>query len=53
MSNIKTLESMLRNAGFIGKKFDAVWPTALELRRSGMNNESVLRRILEDFSYLL
>ena len=53
MSNIKTLESMLRNAGFVGKKFDAVWPTALELRRSGLNNEAVLRRIFEDFGYLL
>lgn len=53
MSNIKTLESMLRDAGFVGKKFDAVWPTALELKRSGLSNESVLRHIFEDFSYLL
>lgn len=44
---------MIRDAGFVGTKFDAVWPTALKLRDSGMNNASILRRIFEDFSYLL
>lgn len=53
MSNIKSLESMLRGAGFVGKKFDVVWPTALELRRSGLSNESVVRHIFEEFKYLL
>ncbi len=53
MSNTEQLAKMIRDAGFVGKKFDAVWPTALELKRSGLSNESVLRHIFEDFSYLL
>ena len=53
MSNTKSLESMLRDAGFVGKKFDAVWPHALRLRRKGFSNEEILRWIFEDFGFLL
>lgn len=44
---------MIRDAGFVGKKFDAVWPTALELSSGGMSNESVLRYIFNEFGYML
>lgn len=53
MTNTEQLESMILGAGFVGKKFDAVWPTALKLRDSGLNNVSILRQLFEDFSYLL
>lgn len=44
---------MLRDAGFVGKKFDAVWPTALELRISGLSNASIVRHIFNEFGYML
>lgn len=53
LTKTEQLESMIRGAGFVGKKFDAVWPTALKLRDSGLSNASILRHIIEDFSYLL
>ena len=53
MSNNKTLISKLEEAGFKGEKLDKVWNTVLALKRSGLSDDSIVRRILDEFRYLL
>ncbi len=43
----------LKNAGWTGRKLEAVLPTALALLESGNSIDNTVRIIFEDFGYML
>jgi hypothetical protein len=47
------LISRLKNAGWTGRKLEAVLPTALALLESGNSVDNTVRIIFEDFGYML
>ncbi len=47
------LISRLKNAGWTGRKLEAVLPTAIALLESGNSIDSTVRIIFEDFGYML
>jgi hypothetical protein len=52
-SQKEELISRLKNAGWTGRKLEAVLPTALALLESGNSVDGVVRLIFEGFGYML